>query len=68
MKYVDEFRDPEAAKKLLRAIEANAAKLDGPIALMEVCGGHTHTIYATGWRTCCRRTSSWSTAPVARCA
>ena len=48
MKYVDEFRDPEAAKKLLRAIEANAAKLDGPIALMEVCGGHTHTIYRYG--------------------
>lgn len=48
MKYVDEFRDPAAAKKLLRAIEANAAKLDGPIALMEVCGGHTHTIYRYG--------------------
>lgn len=48
MKYVDEFRDPEAAKKLLRAIEANAAKLEKPIALMEVCGGHTHTIYRYG--------------------
>lgn len=48
MKYVDEFRDPAAAKKLLRAIEANAAKLESPIALMEVCGGHTHTIYRYG--------------------
>ena len=48
MKYVDEFRDPAAAKKLLRAIEANAAKLDEPISLMEVCGGHTHTIYRYG--------------------
>lgn len=48
MKYVDEFRDPAAAKKLLRAIEANAAKLEAPIALMEVCGGHTHTIYRYG--------------------
>lgn len=48
MKYVDEFRDPEAAKKLLRVIEANAAKLEKPIALMEVCGGHTHTIYRYG--------------------
>lgn len=48
MKYVDEFRDPAAAKKLLRAIEANAAKLEDPIALMEVCGGHTHTIYRYG--------------------
>ena len=25
MKYVDEFRDPEAAKKLLRAIEAQGS-------------------------------------------
>ncbi|MFD5868849.1 hydrogenase formation protein HypD [Corynebacterium sp. NPDC060344] len=48
MKYVDEFRDPEAAKKLLRAIEANAAKLERSISLMEVCGGHTHTIYRYG--------------------
>lgn len=48
MKYVDEFRDPAAAKKLLRAIEANAAKLEAPLALMEVCGGHTHTIYRYG--------------------
>lgn len=48
MKYVDEFRDPAAAKKLLRAIEANAGKLEAPIALMEVCGGHTHTIYRYG--------------------
>ncbi|KGF18058.1 hydrogenase formation protein HypD [Corynebacterium freneyi] len=48
MKYVDEFRDPAAAKKLLRAIGANAAKLEAPIALMEVCGGHTHTIYRYG--------------------
>ena len=48
MKYVDEFRDPAAAKKLLRAIDANAAKLEAPIALMEVCGGHTHTIYRYG--------------------
>ena len=45
MKYVDEFRDPEAAKKLLARIERDAKKLDKPIALMEVCGGHTHTIY-----------------------
>ncbi|MEJ5919198.1 hydrogenase formation protein HypD [Corynebacterium sp. H78] len=48
MKYVDEYRDPAAAKALLRRIEADAKKLDSPIALMEVCGGHTHTIYRYG--------------------
>ncbi len=48
MKYVDEFRDPEAAKALLARIERDAKKLDRPIALMEVCGGHTHTIYRYG--------------------
>lgn len=48
MKYVDEFRDPAAAKKLLTRIEREATKLEKPIALMEVCGGHTHTIYRYG--------------------
>lgn len=48
MKFVDEFRDPAAAKALLARIERDAEKLDHPIALMEVCGGHTHTIYRYG--------------------
>ncbi|PRQ10968.1 hydrogenase formation protein HypD [Corynebacterium sp. 13CS0277] len=48
MKYVDEFRDPQAAKALLARIERDAARLDKPLALMEVCGGHTHTIYRYG--------------------
>ncbi len=48
MKYVDEFRDPAAARALLKRIEADAAKLDRPIHLMEICGGHTHTIYRYG--------------------
>ena len=48
MKYVDEFRDPKAAKDLIAAIKEDAAKLDKPINLMEVCGGHTHTIYRYG--------------------
>lgn len=47
MKYVDEFRDPEAAKALLNRIEKDAAQL-GAISLMEICGGHTHTIYRYG--------------------
>src|SRR5947199_3311956 len=46
MKYVDEYRDPELAKRISHEI----AKLSGsrPLKLMEVCGGHTHTIYKHG--------------------
>ena len=48
MKYVDEFRDPAAAKDLLAAIAKMADKLGRPLRFMEVCGGHTHTIYRNG--------------------
>src|SRR6266513_1696515 len=46
MKYVDEFRDADLAKR----IAGDIAKLSGdrPLKLMEVCGGHTHTIYKHG--------------------
>ncbi len=46
MKYVDEYRDPELAKR----ISSEIAKLSDsqPLKLMEVCGGHTHTIYKHG--------------------
>src|SRR5262245_38892592 len=46
MKYVDEFRDPDLAKKVAQEI----AELSGgrTLKLMEVCGGHTHTIYKHG--------------------
>lgn len=47
MKFVDEFRDPAAARRLLAAIEQLAD--DGEhFKFMEVCGGHTHTIYRHG--------------------
>lgn len=48
MKYVDEFRDPDAARALVRRIHAQAERLGRPLAVMEVCGGHTHTIYRHG--------------------
>ncbi len=52
MKYVDEFRDPAAAKALLAAIEGLAPHFEdrpeGPLQLMEFCGGHTHTIFRYG--------------------
>jgi hydrogenase expression/formation protein HypD len=46
MRFVDEYRDPSAARALLAHIEHLAA--DGDYKFMEVCGGHTHTIYRHG--------------------
>ena len=48
MKFVDEFRDPEDARRLLERIEKDAATLRRTVHLMEICGGHTHTIYRYG--------------------
>jgi len=44
MKYVDEFRDPKLAEKLLNEIKV----LSRPVQLMEFCGGHTHAIFRYG--------------------
>ena len=43
MKFADEFRDPAAARALVKSITELAG--DGEHKFMEVCGGHTHTIY-----------------------
>ncbi len=52
MKYADEFRNPDDAKKLLDKIARFSKKIqsekDKPLYLMEVCGGHTHTIFRYG--------------------
>jgi hydrogenase expression/formation protein HypD len=52
MKYADEFRDPEKAKVLLHEIEALVGRIEvcrqRPLQLMEVCGGHTHSIFKYG--------------------
>lgn len=48
MKFVDEFRDPRAARELIERITADTRRLDHPLRLMEICGGHTHTIYRYG--------------------
>ncbi len=49
MKYIDEFRDPALARRLIDQIRREAA--DGePIRLMEFCGGHTHAIFHFGLR------------------
>ena len=52
MKYIDEFRDPVAAQHLIERIEALVQDLgrseEHPLKLMEVCGGHTHSIFKFG--------------------
>jgi hydrogenase expression/formation protein HypD len=52
MRFVDEYRDPVAARALVARIGQLADRLvpDGgePLKFMEVCGGHTHTIYRHG--------------------
>ncbi len=47
MRFVDEYRDPVAAKAVLQRIEA-LADPTRHYKFMEVCGGHTHTIYRHG--------------------
>jgi hydrogenase expression/formation protein HypD len=46
MKYVDEYRDPELARRISDEIVRLSASQH--LKLMEVCGGHTHTIYKHG--------------------
>jgi hydrogenase expression/formation protein HypD len=46
MKFVDEFRDQGTAAALAKRIAKESAGRDWKI--MEVCGGHTHTIYKYG--------------------
>jgi hydrogenase expression/formation protein HypD len=45
MKYLDEFRDPEMARRLLDEIHSISRQR---WALMEVCGGQTHSIIRNG--------------------
>ncbi len=55
MKYVDEFRDPQKARTLLKEIESLVEQIEicktRPLAIMEVCGGHTHSIFKYGIET-----------------
>jgi hydrogenase expression/formation protein HypD len=45
MKFIDEYRQSDIALKLAEQI---ARLTDQPLKLMEVCGGHTHTIFKYG--------------------
>ncbi|MCG5057217.1 MAG: hydrogenase formation protein HypD [Limnoraphis sp. WC205] len=52
MKYVDEFRDPQKLQALMGEINRLALVLERtsehPLKIMEVCGGHTHSIFKYG--------------------
>ena len=52
MKYVDEFRDGAKAQALVKDIGRVLATIDAarqrPLQIMEVCGGHTHSIFRYG--------------------
>src|ERR1700683_4383759 len=49
MRFVDEYRDPTTARALVAQITTLAG--DDSFKFMEVCGGHTHTIYRHGIET-----------------
>ena len=44
----DNFRDGDVIKAYAKIINQDAQKLKNPINIMEVCGGHTHTIMKFG--------------------
>lgn len=48
MRYVDEFRDPKLGRALIDRITRAVDRLGRPVAIMEVCGGHTHAIFKFG--------------------
>lgn len=45
MKYINEYRDPELAKKYLREIKNTVSRA---WSIMEVCGGQTHSLVKNG--------------------
>ena len=45
MKYLSEYRDPEAVELLLKEIERTVTR---PWTIMEVCGGQTHSLVKNG--------------------
>lgn len=45
MKYLDEYRDPQGAKRLAEQIRKQVTR---PWTLMEICGGQTHSIIRFG--------------------
>jgi hydrogenase expression/formation protein HypD len=50
MKYIDEYRDPKVASRLIEAIRARAKQIGRQVTIMEVCGSHTYAIGHNGIR------------------
>ena len=45
MKYLDEYRNPAIARRILGEIEKTVTR---PWVIMEICGGQTHSIIKNG--------------------
>ena len=60
MKYVDEYRDPALARRLLDQIGRTSTR---PVQFMEFCGGHTHAIFRFGLREVLPETVRLSSGP-----
>ncbi|WP_163565056.1 hydrogenase formation protein HypD [Helicobacter suis] len=46
--FIDAFRDKDSILALIAQIKTQAKKLNTPLKIMEVCGGHTHTLMRYG--------------------
>ena len=72
MKYVDEFRDSTKAGFLIKEIGVLMSGMrnpsDEPLYIMEVCGGHTHSIFRYGIEGMLPSPSSWCMGRAARSA
>jgi len=50
MELIDEYRNPELVKSLIKGINNRAQKISSNITIMEVCGSHTNAIGKFGIR------------------
>lgn len=49
MEWIKTYRNKQRLAELLEAIAQGAKRLESPLHIMEVCGGHTHTIMRNGF-------------------
>jgi hydrogenase expression/formation protein HypD len=67
MRYVDEFRDPVAAKAIIEKIHTVVESIplakERPLQIMEVCGGHTHAIFRYGLESLLPKEIEWVHGP-----
>ena len=60
MKYAEEYRDPDIARRLIARIRSESRH---PVRLMEVCGTHTMAVFRHGIRTVLPETLSLLSGP-----